>query len=79
MSGSSFEQEELAASVEGSPERPPDPGPSLEERIAGARTPTERRLYRSMIDTVSGLLERGTDVIDLKVADTALAFVKRFA
>jgi len=73
VSGSSFEQEELAASVEGSPERPPDPGPSLEERIAGARTPTERRLYRSMIDTVSGLLERGTDVIDLKVADTALA------
>jgi len=50
-----------------------DPQPTIEERIAGARTATERRLYRSMLDTVATLVDRGTDVIDLKVADTALA------
>jgi uncharacterized protein (TIGR00730 family) len=41
--------------------------------VEHAGTPTERRLYRSMLDTVAGLVEDGTDVIDLKVADTALA------
>jgi uncharacterized protein (TIGR00730 family) len=50
-----------------------DSGPTIEERIAGARSPAERRLYRSMIDTVAGLLERRTEVLDLKIADTALA------
>ena len=73
MSGSSFDKDEGDAVVGGSPERSADTGPSLEERIGKARTPTERRLYRSLVDTVSGLLERGTDVIDLKVADSALA------
>jgi uncharacterized protein (TIGR00730 family) len=50
-----------------------DGGIPIEERIDGARSAAERRLYRSMIDTVAGLLERRTEVIDLKVADTALA------
>jgi hypothetical protein len=74
VTGSSFEDGELQAAIDGSTETvPPEDGPTLEDRIALARTPTERRLYRSMVDTVSGLLERGTEVIDLKVADTALA------
>ena len=66
MSGSSFEQEERGADVTG-------PGPGIDELIDGAMTPTERRLYRSMLDTVGGMALDGTDVIDLKVADTALA------
>jgi uncharacterized protein (TIGR00730 family) len=66
MSGSSFEQEERGADVSG-----PDPG--IDELIDGAMTPTERRLYRSMLDTVGGMALDATDVIDLKVADTALA------
>ena len=34
---------------------------------------TQRRLYRSMITTVAGLAAEGTEVIDLKLADSALA------
>ncbi len=33
----------------------------------------QRRLYRSMLETVAGLAAEGTEVIDLKVADSALA------
>jgi uncharacterized protein (TIGR00730 family) len=74
VTGSSFENGELQAAIDGSTDTgPPDTGPTIEDRIAEARTPTERRLYRSMIDTVAGLLDQGTEVIDLKVADTALA------
>ena len=74
MTGSSFEERGLDAAIDGSGEADRDrPGPTLEERIAALASPTERRLYRSMLDTVSGLLDQGTDVIDLKVADTALA------
>jgi uncharacterized protein (TIGR00730 family) len=74
MTGSSFEVDGPGGSTDGSPEGPgPGPGPTIEERIGQAGTPTERRLYRSLVDTVAGLLERGTDVIDLKLADTALA------
>ncbi len=73
MTGSSFEQEGLDEAIDGAPEFADDGRPTLEERIAGAGTRTERRLYRSMLATVSTLLDRGTDVIDLKVADTALA------
>jgi uncharacterized protein (TIGR00730 family) len=74
MTGSSFEREELGAEDDG----PPTPaaggrGPTLEQRVDAARTPAERRLYRSLLDTVATLLERGTEVIDLKVADSALA------
>ena len=72
MTGSSFEEGELDAAVDGSPDGPGQ-GATIEERIEAARTPTERRLYRSMLDTVAALIDRGTDVIDLKVADTALA------
>ena len=71
--GSSFEKEGLDAAIDGSPVRDTTVSTTLEERVAAARTPSERRLYRSMLDTVSDLLERGTDIIDLKVADTALA------
>jgi uncharacterized protein (TIGR00730 family) len=66
MSGSSFEQEERGADVSG-------PAPGIDQLIDGAMTPTERRLYRSMLDTVGGMAVDGTDVIDLKVADIALA------
>ncbi len=34
---------------------------------------SQRRLYRSMLDTVATLAAAGTEVIDLKVADSALA------
>ena len=52
----------------------PDEAPvDIETLVGQARTPTERRLYRSMLDTVAGLVEDGTDTVDLKVADTALA------
>jgi len=74
VTGSSFEEDALGAVVDGSAEGlRPDSGPGIEARIEQARTPTERRLYRSMVDTVAVLLDRGTDVIDLKVVDTALA------
>jgi uncharacterized protein (TIGR00730 family) len=39
---------------------------------SGAST-TQRRLYRSMLTTVAGLAGEGTEVIDLKLADSALA------
>jgi uncharacterized protein (TIGR00730 family) len=74
MTGSSFEEGELGAAVDGSgagilADRPA----GIEELLAAARTPTERRLYRSMLETMAGLARVGTDVVDLKVADTALA------
>ncbi|HLH28135.1 MAG TPA: LOG family protein, partial [Acidimicrobiales bacterium] len=52
--------------------------PEILERIlrsldeAGAST-AQRRLYRSMLSTVAGLAKEGTEVIDLKMADTALS------
>ena len=46
---------------------------TIEERIAQVASPAERRLYRSMVDTVAGLIDHQTEVIDLKVADTALS------
>ena len=33
----------------------------------------QRRIYRSLLETVAGLAAEGTEVIDLKVADTALS------
>ncbi len=38
-----------------------------------AMSSTQERLYRSMLKTVTSLVEAGTEVIDLKVADSALA------
>jgi hypothetical protein len=74
MTGSSFEEGELEAAVDGSGvDRVAEVPDGFEALLAGARTPTERRLYRSMLDTVANLARAGTDVIDLKVADTALA------
>ena len=74
MTGSSFEEGELEAAIDGSGAgRVPGVPDGFEELLATARTPTERRLYRSMLDTVANLARAGTDVIDLKVADTALA------
>ena len=45
----------------------------LDTLDATSMTATQRRLYRSMLDTVSGLAADRTEVIDLKVADSALA------
>ncbi len=45
----------------------------LEELTSTATTPGQARLYRSMLQTVTTLATDHTDVIDLKVADTALA------
>ena len=74
MTGSSFEEGELEAAVDGSGAgRRPRCRTASTALLAAARTPTERRLYRSMLATVAGLARAGTDVIDLKVADTALA------
>jgi len=73
VTGSSFERDGLDEAIDGAPERFGGAAPTLPERIDGARTPTERRLYRSMLDTLATLLDRHTDVIDLKVVDTALA------
>src|SRR5665213_779804 len=74
MTGSSFEQEDLEAAIDGSDPGPgPGSGPTVEQLINGAPTATERRLYRSMLNTVAGLARAGTDIIDLKVADSALA------
>ncbi len=39
----------------------------------GEASPSQRRLYRSMLTTVSGLAREGTQVIDLKLADSALS------
>src|ERR1700722_20102904 len=41
--------------------------------VAEDATPAQRRLYRSIIDTVAGLSADHAEVIDLKVADSALA------
>src|SRR5665213_61346 len=74
MTGSSFEQEDLEAAIDGSDPGPgPGSGPTVEQLINGAPTATERRLYRSMLNTVAALARAGTDIIDLKVADSALA------
>jgi uncharacterized protein (TIGR00730 family) len=73
VTGSSFERSGLDDAVDGSPEPSADDGPTLEARIDRLPTRSERRLYRSMLDTVAALVDRGTDVVDLKVADTALA------
>ena len=74
MAGSSIAPDEPGSAVDGAHDGSPTAAVrGLEELVESARTPSERRLYRSMIDTVRTLVERGTEVIDLKVADTALA------
>jgi uncharacterized protein (TIGR00730 family) len=45
----------------------------LEALTSGTVSSTQRRLYRSMLETVAGLAAEDTEVIDLKVADSALA------
>jgi uncharacterized protein (TIGR00730 family) len=45
----------------------------LETLVAGNPSKTRRRLYRSLLDTVASLAAEDTEVIDLKVADSALA------
>ena len=58
---------------------PPAGGiPTAVARLVGALVPdgasaTYRRLFDSMLTTVVGLAEGGTEIIDLKVADSALA------
>jgi hypothetical protein len=74
MTGSAFEEGEVGAAVDGSGSGvPPEDVPDIAGLLDAARTPTERRLYRSMLETVASLAREGTDTIDLKVADTALA------
>jgi uncharacterized protein (TIGR00730 family) len=41
--------------------------------VSGDTSPAQERLYRSLLRTVAGLAAEGTEVIDLKVADSALA------
>lgn len=41
--------------------------------VSGRASKTQRRLYGSMLGTVDGLAAEGTEVIDLKLADSALA------
>ncbi len=73
-------------STTGSASQPPvddeDAGPSTLEVLAsrlvdesgsGSASAAQRRLYRSMLATVAGMAAEGTDVIDLKLADAALA------
>ena len=56
MTPSSFEEGELAESTAGSGESGgSDWLSSLEELIDAAPTPTQRRLYRSILDTVAAL------------------------
>jgi len=65
------------------PEGEPDllPGPDrtdVIDRLVDGLTPSgasgsQRRLFRSMVETVAGLAADSTEVIDLKVADAALA------
>jgi uncharacterized protein (TIGR00730 family) len=61
----------------GTPDRSDQIGVALDhlaDVLASAGTSTaQRRLYRSMLQTVVGLAGEGTEVIDLKVADSALA------
>ena len=45
----------------------------VDELVSGTASSTQRRLYRSMLGTVGGMAAEGTDVIDLKLADSALA------
>jgi hypothetical protein len=45
----------------------------LETLTSSTMSSTQQRLYRSMVATVAGLAESATEVIDLKVADSALA------
>jgi uncharacterized protein (TIGR00730 family) len=62
---------------------PPDPASStdvassvhrlVEALVPDGATTSQRRLFRSMVETVAGLAADGTEVIDLKVADSALA------
>jgi len=61
----------------------PDPVPSAEvagsvDHLVEALVPegsstSQRRLFRSMVETVAALAADGTEVVDLKVADSALA------
>ncbi len=50
---------------------------AIERLVAALAAPdasaSQRRLYRSMLRTVASLAEDGTEVIDLKLADSALA------
>ncbi len=59
----------------GSPESATEQAASrlLEELSSGTATRTQQRLYRSMLQTVTAMAADHTEVIDLKVADTALA------
>ncbi len=41
--------------------------------VTGRASNTQRRLFRSMLGTVDDMADEGTEVIDLKIADTALA------
>ncbi len=60
---------------------PAEPEPSrvteIERWVDGLVPPgspaAQRRLYRSMLETVARLADDGTEVVDLKVADSALA------
>jgi uncharacterized protein (TIGR00730 family) len=57
---------------------PSDPGTVSRSALVDAlvsedASPAQRRLYRSIIDTVAGLAADHAEVIDLKVADSALA------
>jgi uncharacterized protein (TIGR00730 family) len=45
----------------------------VEAMVSEETSAAQRRLYRSMLKTVVGLATEGTEVIDLKVADSALA------
>ena len=45
----------------------------LEELTSGDMSPSQERIYRSMLKTVAALAADDSEVIDLKVADTALA------
>jgi uncharacterized protein (TIGR00730 family) len=45
----------------------------VEALVPDGATSSQRRLVRSMVETVAGLAADGTEVIDLKVADSALA------
>jgi hypothetical protein len=45
----------------------------LEALASSTMSSTQKRLYRSMLGTVAGLADAATEVIDLKVADSALA------
>ncbi len=55
------------------PAADPAATPLIEALIAAVPSPAGRRLYRSLVATVAGLVGESTDVVDLKVADTALS------